>query len=116
MLDSIVYDVEFPDGTIREYAANLIAENMLTQVDSDGYSLTLIEGIVEYRRDEAGAVSKDDDYVITKRGQKQLSKTTEWMATPGPVEYQSESWVPLKNMKESHPVDVAEFDEVKGDS
>jgi hypothetical protein len=47
MLDSIVYDVEFPDGTIREYSANLIAENMLTQVDSDGYSLTLMEGIVD---------------------------------------------------------------------
>ena len=33
---SIAYDVELPDGTIREYAANVIAENMLTQVDEDG--------------------------------------------------------------------------------
>jgi hypothetical protein len=71
MLNSIVYDMEFPDGTVREYSANLIAENMLTQVDSDGYSLTLMEGIVDYRRDEAGVVSKDDGYVITKRGRKQ---------------------------------------------
>ena len=35
-LNSIVYDVELPDGTIREYAANVITENMLTQVDEDG--------------------------------------------------------------------------------
>ena len=76
MLNSIVYDVEFPDGTIREYSANLIAENMLTQVDSDGYSLSLMEGIVDYRKDEAGAVSKDDGYVVTKCGKKQLRKTT----------------------------------------
>ena len=39
VINSIVYDVEFPDGTIREYAANVIAQNMLTQVDEDGFSL-----------------------------------------------------------------------------
>ena len=35
-LNSIIYDMEFPDGQVKEYAANIIAENMLTQVDSDG--------------------------------------------------------------------------------
>ena len=59
-LNSIVYDVEFPDGTIREYAANVIAENMLTQVDEDGFYLSLMEGIVDYKRDPATALSKDD--------------------------------------------------------
>ena len=29
-LNSIVYDVEFPDGTVKEYSANVVAENMLT--------------------------------------------------------------------------------------
>ena len=43
-LNSIIYDVEFPDGQVKEYAANIIAENMLTQVDSDGMSTTLMEG------------------------------------------------------------------------
>ena len=75
-VDLIVYDVEFSDGTIREFdSANLIAENMLTQVDSDGYSLTLMKGIADYQRKEAGAVSKNDGYdVVTKHGQKQLWK------------------------------------------
>ena len=49
-LNSIVYDVESPGGTIREYAANVIAENMLTQVDEDGFYLSLMEGIVDYKR------------------------------------------------------------------
>ena len=39
-LNSIIYDVEFPDGQVKEYAADIIAENMLTQVDSDGMSTT----------------------------------------------------------------------------
>ena len=114
MLNSIVYDVEFPDGTIREYSANLIAENMLTQVDSDGYSLTLMEGIVDYRRDETTAVSKDDGYVVTKRGQKQPRKTTMGWSLLVRWKDGSESWVPLKDLKESHPVEVAEFAKARG--
>ena len=47
-LNSIIYDVEFPDGQVKGYAANIIAENMLTQVDSDGMSTTLMEAIVDH--------------------------------------------------------------------
>ena len=38
VLNSLVYEVEFTDGSVREYAANLIAENMITQCDEDGFS------------------------------------------------------------------------------
>ena len=31
ILNTIVYDVEFPDGAVKQYAANVIAENMYTQ-------------------------------------------------------------------------------------
>ena len=41
ILNTVLYDVEFPDGQDREYAANVIAENMLTQVDSDSFTLTI---------------------------------------------------------------------------
>ena len=47
-LNSIIYDVEFPGGQVKEYAFNIIAENMLTQVDSDGMSTTLMEAIVDH--------------------------------------------------------------------
>eukprot|EP00957_Ditylum_brightwellii_P111114 8472707-Ditylum_brightwellii.AAC.1 len=33
VLNSTIYEVEFPDGEVKEYAANVIAKNMLTQVD-----------------------------------------------------------------------------------
>ena len=36
-LNTIMYEVEFDDGTIRDYGATTIAENLLTQVDDDGY-------------------------------------------------------------------------------
>ena len=44
-LNTITYDIEFPNGQVKEYGANIIAENMLTQVDLDGYSLSLIDRI-----------------------------------------------------------------------
>eukprot|EP00957_Ditylum_brightwellii_P011376 860083-Ditylum_brightwellii.AAC.1 len=58
MMNTMIYNMEFPDGQIREYAANIIAGNMLTQVDSDGYTKTLMELIVDYKKDEAVAVAK----------------------------------------------------------
>ena len=71
-LNSITYEVEFSDGQVKEYLANLIAENILTQVDVDVYSLTLMEGIVDYSRDESMAVSKEDKNITIKSGQQEL--------------------------------------------
>ena len=46
-LNSIIYDVGFPDGQEDEYTANINA-NMLTQVDSDEMSTRLMEPIVDH--------------------------------------------------------------------
>ncbi len=114
MLNSMLYEVEFPDGQVKEYSANIIAENMLTQVDSDGFTMTLMDGVIDYRRDESTAVSRSDAYIVTKRGQKRLRKTTVGWQMLVKWKDQSESWIPLKDMKESHPVEVAEFATARG--
>ena len=75
-LNSHLYEVEFTDGSVREYSANIIAKNMLTQVDEDGYSLTMMNAIINHEVDPAVAVSKEDGFVISKRGNKMLRKTT----------------------------------------
>ena len=84
-LNSIIYDVEFPDGQVKEYAVNIIAENMLTQVDSDGMSTTLMEAIVDHQRDDEKALQHHDKYVQTKNGRRHLRKTTDRIpsTTPG---------------------------------
>ena len=113
-LNTIMYEVEFDDGQIREYGANIIAESMITQVDSDGFSSPLMKGIIDYRKDEAVAIDKQDMYVITKSGQRRLRKTTQgWKLL---IEWAdgTESWIDLKTMKESHPTEVAEFAKAKG--
>ena len=40
--NSILYEVEFDDGQVCDYSANVIAESMLAQVDSDGFTLKLM--------------------------------------------------------------------------
>ena len=37
-LNSVMYGMEFIDSQVKEYGANIIVENMLSQVDSNGYS------------------------------------------------------------------------------
>jgi hypothetical protein len=105
----MIYEVEFPDGQIKEYAANIIAENMLTQVDSEGYSITMMDGIIDYKRDEKVAVANSEKYVVTRRGQRRMRKTTQGWKLLVKWANSSESWIALKHMKESHPVETAEF-------
>ena len=68
-LNSVMYKVEFMDSQEKEYGANIIADNMLSQVDSSRYSLMLMEGIVDYRKDKSVAISMEDKYITTKTGQ-----------------------------------------------
>ena len=44
-------------GTVLEYAANIIAENIYSQVDDEGKQQVLIEDIVDHKSD-ATAVPK----------------------------------------------------------
>ena len=71
-----MYVVELMDGRIKEYGANIIVENMLTQVDSDGFSLALMERIIDYQCDDLIAIPKVDKYITNGRGQRRLQKTT----------------------------------------
>ena len=107
VLDTRVYDVEFLDGSIKQYAANVIAENMYSQIDSDGYHIMLLDEITDHRKN-GHAVDKADKYINTKRGRKLRKSTVGWdmlvLWRDG-----STSWIPLKQLKESNPVEVAEY-------
>jgi hypothetical protein len=52
IMNTMVYEDEFPDSELREYSANILAENMLSQVDHDGHNIMLLRGIIDYKRDE----------------------------------------------------------------
>lgn len=111
--NTIMYDVEFSDGTVREYAANVIAENLFDQVDADGYSHSMLDSIVDVRK-TTDAVYKDDMYITTKSGQRRLRQTTAGWEFLVRWKDGQEQWVHLAILKESNPVDVAEFVKSRG--
>ena len=107
-LNTMLYDVEFPDGIVKQYGANIIAQNVLEQVEDDGYFTVKLKQILDHRR-EGNAVSKEQRYVETRNGQKKLRQSTVgWKFL---VEYTDgkKQWIMLKDLKESNPVDVAEY-------
>ena len=75
VLNKRIYDVTFSDGAIKQYAANVIAENMLAQVDHEGHQYLLLDHISDHRFDDT-AIKKDDQYVVTKRVKRHLRQTT----------------------------------------
>ena len=65
LLDTRRYTVEFPDGDVTEYMANVIAESMITQVDADGYDVKLMEAIIDHKSD-CNAVADADRYFYNR--------------------------------------------------
>jgi hypothetical protein len=62
------YEVEFPDGAVHTFTANLIVKNMYSQVDADGRFYALLSKIINHKSD-GSAVQKDDSFETTKDGQ-----------------------------------------------
>ena len=73
MLNTMVYDVEFPDGSIREYRANVIAENMYSKADYKVFLHSILYGILDFAK-YTNAVQKGDQHIITKSGQRRMRK------------------------------------------
>ena len=113
-LNTITYNVEFSNGQVKEYGTNIIAVNMLTQVDSDGYSLSLMDSIIDHRRDPSQAIPMEDKYITTKSGQKRLRKTTKGWKLHIKWKDKSKAWINLADMKEAHPVETAEYCRILG--
>ena len=73
-----------------------------------------MERIADYERDDAMALSKTDKFVVSRRGQKQLRKTAVIWKLLIRWTDSSESRTHLKDMKELHPIEVAEFAKARG--
>ena len=52
ILDTRVCDVIFPYESVCHYAANIIAENMYSQVDSNGHHTLLLNEITDHRNQQ----------------------------------------------------------------
>ena len=69
LLNTVTYDAEFPDGAVRHFGANVIAQNLYSQVDENGHSEKILKCILESNSDDT-VVKTRDIYLTTKTGQR----------------------------------------------
>ena len=107
LLDTRLYHVEFPDGGIGEFTTNVIAESLYSNIDEEGYDLGLLDGIISHR--------KLDNAISIERGWHEQNGTRKRVVTTRGWEVRikwkdgSTSWLPLKEVKSSNPIDLAEY-------
>jgi hypothetical protein len=107
MLYTRTYEIDSPDGRSDEYTANVIAENMYAQCDIEGRKYNLMEGIVDHKTD-GHAVEPAEMYIKHGSNNKVRKTTKGWHLC---VEWKdgTTSWERLTDLKESNPVEVAEY-------
>jgi hypothetical protein len=111
MLDTRTYEIEFPDGRSDEYTANVIADNMYAQCDIEGRQYNLMEGIVDHKT--GGHAVEPADMYITHVRNKKVRKTTKGWNLCVEWKYGTTIWERLADLKESNPVEVAEYSAAK---
>ena len=90
---------------------NVIADNIYEQIDSEDSNI--VKSIDDYLADE-NAVSKENQFFIGQNGRRSLRKTTAGWKLRVVLTNGAMRWIPLKDLKESNPVDVAEFAVARG--
>ena len=108
MLNTLVYECEFEDGTTKEYAANIIAENIFYDSDPDGHRNRTMVTIVDHKR-SGEAVRKSEGAYKIASGQKRLRQTTVGWKLLVKWSDGSKQWIELKVLKQSNPVQAAEY-------
>ena len=112
ILDTRIYNVEISDGENAELRDNVIAECMYAQCDIEGKQYRLMDHIVDHRKDNKVVCKDNQD--VTLNGKNYKQKTTRGWQLCLEWKEKSTSWERLSDMKESYPVEVAEYVEAMG--
>ena len=107
-LDTRMYEVEFVDGRKQAMSANLIAENMFATVDEQGNRHIIMDSIIDHRR-TADAINTNDAFVVNQGGNKRRRETTKGWEILIQWKDGSTTWNKMKDVKDSYPVELAEY-------
>jgi hypothetical protein len=107
ILDTRVYNVEFPDGHLEEYSTNKIAEALYSQIDEEGYNTGIIKEICEHKKSDA-AIPISEGFVGEGSKHKPVITTKGWKFK---ILWKDRSydWLPLSQVKVSNPIEIAEY-------
>ena len=75
MHENSLYEVEYPYGTTEQLAANIVAENMMSQVDSEGHHYQVLTEMTDHKKDDS-AIAKVDGFINSISGNLHRKRTT----------------------------------------
>ena len=108
MFDNLEYTVEMSDGSSQELTANIIAESIFVQVDSEVHHYQLLQEITDHRKYQS-EIPISDDMICSHNGNIVPNKSTRgWYLLVGWKDGFS-SWIHLKYLKAYNPVELAEY-------
>ena len=108
ILDTRGYIVEFEDGDQAELAANTISQIMYAQCDHYRNQYVMFDLIVDFRRSTT-ALCYADQKVLKADGRSFMRRTTDGWHLCVQWKDGSTLWEKLSDLKESHPVEGAEY-------
>ena len=108
ILDTRMYEVEYADGYKAAMTENNIASNLFAQVDQNGNHFVLFDEIIDHRKD-GSEIKQNDAFIHTSNGNKRRRETTKGWKICIQWKDGSSTWNQLKDVKESYPVQLAEY-------
>ena len=108
LFDTRTYSVKFPGGVLHMYTANVVAENLHAQLDSEGRRHLMMREIIGHRRN-GDAVERKDGFVLSSNGNKHPKRTTKGWEIAVEWKNGDQQWVPLKDVKEGYAIELAEY-------
>lgn len=108
LLDTRRYTVHLHDGSEREFSANMIAENLYSQVNEHGHHEMMFTEITghRYTADHYAAA----ETMPTKHGRNwKMPKTTKGVQCRVAFKDGTECWLPMNEVRQSNPIELAEY-------
>lgn len=104
IFDTRAYEVEFSDGHVEDYTANILAEAMYSRCNEEGHRLLIMDEIIDHAKSKE-ALSIDD----TETNNGKPRRTTKGWHLCVSWRDGTSSWHSLAELKEYYPVEIAEY-------
>ena len=107
ILDTQIFQVKHLDDRVEEYVTNIIAESLLSNADEEGFGIGWIDEVIDHCRKDS-SLSTSEGFVTSGTATKPVITTKGWDIQ---VRWKdgSTDWMPLSQVKEAIPVELAEY-------
>jgi hypothetical protein len=107
-LDTREYECITEDGVSERYRANVIAEIIYSQCDTEGHTFLVLQEIADHKSDLL-AIPIGNGFDVSHNGNRTPKKTKRGWQLLCNWKDGSLDWVALKDLKDSNPIELAEY-------